>query len=212
MNNTKEMNNKFSTEFMHVSTTNSKLGAQIPCVNLPAIITCRPDAPCAKDGCYALKGNWRFTGVQASLKKNLDAYLSDSEKYFHEIQIKTALSTYCRWHSSGDMVDINYLEGMCKVARKNKNTKYLCFTKKFEVVNLYVGSGKKIPSNLKIVFSAWKEFIPYNPYNFPMTYLKDKNTPQGAIPETAIPCSGHCPECLACWGLKKGQAVYFKKH
>jgi len=32
------------------------------------------------------------------------------------------------------------------------------------------------------------------------------------IPETAIPCTGECWHCLACWSLKKGQSVYFNQH
>ena len=41
-----------------ISTSNSKLGGCIPCVNLPPIITCNPLAPCAKTGgCYACTGN-----------------------------------------------------------------------------------------------------------------------------------------------------------
>ena len=48
--------------FVTVSNTNSKLGAQIYSINLPVGITCRPDAPCFKD-CYARRGHWMYDGL-----------------------------------------------------------------------------------------------------------------------------------------------------
>ena len=48
---------------MKISITNSKLGAKIPALNLPALKTCRAGAPCRK-GCYALKGNWLYANVK----------------------------------------------------------------------------------------------------------------------------------------------------
>lgn len=111
-------------------------------------------------------------------------------------------------------MDYNYLLGMIKVANKCKQVKFLCFTKKFDIVNDYVNHGGKIPNNLKIVFSAWhKAFKVDNPFNFPVAYVffkKEELNPD--IPEMAIPCGGHCPECLACWSLKKGQSVFFNQH
>ena len=107
---------------------------------------------------------------------------------------------------------MEYLEGMCKVARKNKGTHYLCFTKKFKIVNDFLAQGKRIPKNLSIVFSAWSEWIPENPYNLPMTYVWGKDFENDLIPVDAIPCGGKCYECQACWQLKKGQTVFFKKH
>ena len=121
---------------------------------------------------------------------------------------------YFRYHSSGDIVDEKYFEGMVRVAKKCKSVKFLCFTKKFEIVNNYLASGEKIPSNLHIVFSAWdKEFKVDNPYNLPMTYVDFKDTSKNPeIPELAIPCIGKCYECQACWSLQKGQSVVFHQH
>ena len=198
---------------VHVGNHNSKLGANIPSINLPAGKTCRPDAPCFKD-CYAKKGRWLFKNVQKSLAENLEAYKQDPDGYFDEIATKTRLARYVRWHSSGDIVDDAYLTGMCKVARKNPNTDYLAFTKKFDIVNAYVDVGHRIPRNLHIVFSGWDNLFPVdNPHNFPTTWVFFKETVRNSrIPETAIPCKGKCYECLACWQLRNGQSVYFHKH
>ena len=198
-------------QYAKVSNTNSKLGGQIYGINLPPVVTCRADAPCFK-GCYACKGNWLFPNVKNSLQHNLEAYKSNPTLFFESVATQTALVRFCRWHSSGDIVDMQYFEGMCKVARKNKETHYLCFTKKYEVINEFLSKGKRIPKNLSIVFSAWSNWIPENPYNLPMTYVYGKEFNNELIPKDAIPCGGKCENCQACWTLKKGQHVYFLKH
>jgi len=198
-----------------ITTTNSKLGHQIPSINLPTI-TCRADAPCVK-GCYAKKGNWLFKGVQKGLQERLELFNSDEKKFFNTIISElNGLTTYkyVRWHSSGDIVNYNYLLGIIRVAKACTNTKFLCFTKKFNLVNLYLSLGHRLPKNLRIVYSAWdKDFIVDNPYNMPITYVSFKDKTRNAnIPETAIPCKGDCSKCLACWELHNGQSVYFEFH
>ena len=207
-----EVQSIMGNQYANVSNTNTKLGASILSINLPAGITCRADAPCRKSGCYAMKGHWLYQNVKNSLQENLDAYVNNPSLYFDSIASQTALARFVRWHSSGDIVDAKYFEGMCKVARKNKATHYLCFTKKFEIINDFIASGKKIPKNLSVVFSAWSNWIPDNPYDLPTTYVYGKNFNNELIPKDSIPCVGKCESCQSCWTLKKGQSVFFKKH
>ena len=200
--------------FVHVSTTVSKLGNAIPTVNLPPIVTCRPDAPCFKD-CYARRGNFRYKNVMSSMENNLLAYKENPQLFFTMIAEVWQNFLRTRWFAAGDIVDMDFLKGMCWVARKCPNTKILCFTKKYELINQFLDEGHKIPKNFRIVFSRWKDFPCDNKYNLPETWVyfpkggKDINA---LIPEDAIPCSGKCSKCAACWNLKKGQSVVFKKH
>lgn len=205
------------TIYPNISTTNSKLGENIASVNLPAKITCNPDAPCVREGgCYACKGNWLYKNVQKSLMENLKAYKENPKRYFEVIDIKLQLVPYrfFRWHSSGDIVDETYLKGMVDIAKKHKGTKFLCFTKKFDIVNSYLDKHR-LPKNLVIVFSSWKDFHCDNPHNLPCTYVEFKKD-NGYIPENTITCEDKCEKCTlnggGCWSLKKGQAVRFKKH
>lgn len=200
---------------MKISLTNSKLGDKIPSLNLPTTV-CRANAPCKK-GCYAMKGNWLFKNVVTSLQSNLDHFLRDPEGFFDEIidYINNDDITYkfFRWFSSGDIVNETFLKGMVRVAKKCKQTKFLCFTKKYELINEYLNVAE-LPKNLKIVLSAWdKDFKVENLHNLPMTYINFKDQTRNAdIPEFAIPCVGTCSKCKACWSLKKGQSVYFNQH
>lgn len=200
---------------VYISTGVSKLGASIPSINLPPIVTCNPDAPCFKE-CYARRGHFMYQNVKNKYIDNLKAYKENPKQFFEDIAHGTRLSLYTRWHSSGDIVDEQYLAGMCWVARKNKNVQYLAFTKQFRIVNKYVADGHRIPKNLHIVYSCWKDWVPENPYNFPTTWVYFPNKKEGVynelIPTKAVPCSGKCYACQKCWELKKGESVVFRKH
>lgn len=198
---------------VQISTGVSKLGVLIPTVNFPALVTCRADAPCRK-GCYACRGHFMYTSVKNRLMMNLQAYLKSPAQFWEDIAYGSKFNAYFRYFSSGDIPNYEFIAGMCKVARKNKNTQYLCFTKRYEWVNRYRDEKHNIPKNLHIVFSCWKDFIPDNPYNFPTTWVKFPKEPEydQFIPEDAYPCSGSCATCQRCWELKNGESVVFKKH
>jgi len=199
-----------------ISTSNSKLGI-IPSINIPPILTCRPNCPCAKD-CYAMKGHFRFRNVKESMAINLQRYKDDPQGYFEDIRhyINNGMITYSyfRWHSAGDIVDEQYLAGMVETAQKLQTTHFLAFTKKFELVNSFIDKGGYIPQNLHIVFSAWGAQLQINnPYNFPVAYVKFEDEESDAfIPEDAVECSGNCTSCLQCWNMQRGQSVFFHKH
>ena len=203
---------------MKISLTNSKLGDKIPSLNLPVEGTCRGDAPCKKSGCYALKGNWVYPNVKAALQENLKEFFENPDKFFDDIinWINNGDVSYkfFRWFSSGDIVSYKFLKGMVKVANACPQTKFLCFTKKFSIVNAYLEMFEELPKNLHVVFSGWdKDFKVDNPFNLPTTYINFKDKSKNAdIPEYAIPCTGSCKSCKACWSLEKGQSVYFNQH
>lgn len=185
----------------------------IPVINLPAIETCRKDAPCFKE-CYAAKQyRYRTNNLEAH-RRNLRAYQENPRAFFDFVAGNTALDRFCRWFGSGDIVDAEFLAGMVRVARRNKETKYLAFTKKYDIVNAYLDSGKKFPKNLTIILSGWGASFPaINPHNLPVAYVRfgDEKEDIG-IPVDAFPCAGNCANCIACWRMKAGEAVCFKKH
>lgn len=200
------------------SLSNTKLGELIPSLNLPAGVTCNQNAPCFLERkCYAMKGNFAFTAVKECHLKNLEKWKSDPFGFFDVINnfLQNTRYKYFRFHSSGDIPDSNYLDSMCKLARKNKDVNFLCFTKKYKIVNEYLTKHRR-PGNLCLVFSYWQNFKDEdgNPHNLPTSYVKFSD--ETKIPKNAFKCSGYCGECINtehnCWKLKKGQSVYFKKH
>lgn len=203
-----------SSQHVHISRSISKLGDAIPSVNLPPGITCRPDAPCISK-CYARKGRWRFSNNIDLLENNLRIWQSDPDTYRKEIGASALFSRYFRWHSAGDIPDEPYLGMMSRIAEMLPYTQFLCFTKKFELVNAYL-EEKTLPKNLRLVFSAWGDFLPENPHKLPVAYVRFKNSSQDEIPCYAFECSGHCEDCIpcgnSCWDLEHGQAVVFNEH
>lgn len=205
-----------SDEHVHISRGITKLGAAIPSVNLPPGDTCRPDAPCFRL-CYARKGRFSFTHTRDLLSRNLRLWRTDPDRYEREIECAAYTSRFFRFHSSGDIPDDAYLAMMIRVANRCKETAFLCFTKKFELVDKYIfdHGPEAIPHNLHIVYSAWGNFLPVNPHNLPIAYIKLRKE-QSAIPGDARPCSGYCGDCVAsghsCWDLKPGQSVCFNQH
>ena len=201
-----------------ISQKNSKLGAFIPTVSLPTSV-CDINLPCSKI-CYAKKGNYTYSSVKKSLQKNLDIFLKNPQDFKNQIIdfLNNGLINYnyFRWFSSGDIVNYSFLLMMVEIANKCKKTTFLCFTKKFNIVNLYLDLGHTIPKNLKIVFSGWdKTFSFDNPYNLPTTYLhhiKKSDLHLNIEVEKAFKCGGNCQDCLKCWNLKNGESVIFKKH
>lgn len=201
-----------------ISTSNSKLGAHIPTLNQPAIITCNRSAPCAKcGGCYACKGPMAFANVKSAYIFNMQSYLRDAEAFFNAIDeyLNSGLVIYkfFRWHSAGDIIDALYFEKMVELAKKTPYTKFLAFTKKFDIVNDFLNGGGTIPKNLSIVFSAWGDgFQPENPHGLPVAHIRLKNERVTTIPHTAQECGGDCSQCQKCWHLKNGEAVVFNQH
>lgn len=203
-----------STNHVHISFHNSKLGAGIPSVNLPVGCTCRPDAPCFKK-CYARRGRFSFARNRALLESNLAIWRNDPERYEDDILHTAYFHNFFRWHASGDIPDMDYLKMMVRVAQRLPKVHFLAFTKKYELVNDYISHKGSLPENLTIVFSAWGTFLPKNPFNLPVAYIHFKREP-APIPPNARSCPSYCGDCVAsgmsCWDLKPGECVAFNEH
>lgn len=207
-------------EHVHISNGISKLGANIPSVNLPAVSTCRPDAPCYKE-CYARKGRFCFQKNKGLLERNLEIWEQAPEQFEQDVKIAAFHSRFFRYHSSGDIPDVNYFLMMIRIAKELPNTSFLCFTKRFEIINVYLteaedGLHDGIPDNLHIVFSAWGDWLPDNPFHLPEAHIRFKNKPNNYIPACAHQCPKYCGECVmsgcSCWDLKRGESVVFDQH
>lgn len=199
-----------------ISLKNSKLGNMIPCINLQVGCSCRPDAPCYKN-CYARKGHMAMSSVKGCYEKNYQAYIENPSKFFDVIDTYLTFCQYkfFRYHSAGDIVDEQYLHFMCQIARKHKGTTFLCFTKKYEIVNTYLSTHKK-PKNLVLVLSNWGNWICDNPHGLPTAWVELGEDSDSLIPSNANKCSGFCGECAdtkhSCWKMKNGDSVVFHKH
>lgn len=190
-----------------LSNGNMKVG-KIKNISLPPITTC---ITCGcNQKCYALKSWRQYPNVKEGWTRNYEFYKSNKEEYFFEVMNSLAGKKidYFRWHVGGDIPDRKYLRGMAFVALHRSDIKFLCFTKKYDLLNEF------IPENLSIVASAWKDLkIPAEvKKNFPIAYVRDAKDLDARIPEDAFECPGSCSNCKKCWEAKKGGSIVFNIH
>lgn len=206
-------------QFHVTSNQISKTGEYVLTASFPIGETCRPDAPCLKQ-CYGRKGYLAASNYITSMKRNLDLYIQKPHLYFADIDLTLSMVSYrfFRWFVTGDIPDDKFFSEIAvKLAEKHPATKFLMFTKKYEIVNNYLAKGNQLPSNLTVVLSCWGNFLPLNPYGLPMSFVRFKDDSLNEhIPQDAMCCGGSCGHCIktdgGCWKLKNNTAVVFNKH
>ena len=196
---------------LNISMGNTKLGKRAtPNISLPAVITCRPDAPCTKL-CYARRGNLRFPNVKALYQENLDLWEKDPASFFTQLRsfLDEVQPAYFRWHVAGDIPDIKYYHMMQNLAHLYPNTQFLAFTKRYEMViqDRIEGAGK-LPPNLTIRLSAWPGLdFPDRVYEN-MAKVFTTHEDETRCPEEHVECPGYCPPCRECWNTQNTVLIH----
>lgn len=192
-----------------ISNGNEKMG-KIKSVSLPPVVTCRAGAPCVKQ-CYARRLQ-RFPNVRNAYESNLRLYEENPAEYFAQITRIATNERFFRYHVAGDIPDTSYFWWMVGVAKACENTTFLCFTKKYEIVNSYIAQGCTIPDNLIIIFSVWNSLELVNPYELKTAHVVPVET-KGIWGDNE--CTGNCLECAInnkrCWN-KENKVVYLVEH
>lgn len=199
------------TSKISISKGNAKMGA-IPSVSLPPVITCAKGCKCAKD-CYAVKLCRIYPTVKKAYERNYKILMDNANAFFQQINDFCKTIRYFRWHVSGDIVSGAYFINMVSIAENNPHCKYLAFTKQFDIVNEYINSYGELPSNLKIIFSAWEGMEMNNPHDLPTAHVFKRDE---EIPEHFKVCGGNCSDCICrgigCWELVNGECMALIKH
>lgn len=185
-----------------ISSGNRKLG-MVYNVSLAPIITCANCSGC-KEFCYDLKSCLQYGNVMRARARNTALLRMDRDSYFAQIEsIMTSKKKhrYFRWHVSGEIVDMDYLQRMIDIARRHPDWTYWTYTKHYMVVNRWIrdngGNKNAIPSNLHIMFSEWKGMEIINPYGMPEFRVH--------FPGEKKPACYHCPgNCDVCKRTNRG--------
>lgn len=197
-----------------ISPGNSKMGA-VPSVSLPAYETYRRDCECCKK-CYARKLERIRKSVRDAYQSNYDLLKNDPDTYWREVEASVMMTRFFRFHVSGDIPNANYFLHMVFVAERNPHCEILCFTKRFSIINRYLDAhGGRLPKNLHVLFSGWKNLKMENPYNLPEAHVLYRDGTTTAS-NGYISCGGNCAECATtgegCWTLRRGQQIVFREH
>ena len=201
-----------------ISNGNTKIGRVLN-VSLMPVMTCGNCKHCM-GYCYDVKSCCRFpdTVIDARMRNTVLLH-RDRDRYFNYIIDKCARrrkNKFFRWHVAGDIVDIDYLDRMCAIARMFPDFKFWTYTKMYDIVNEYVrthGDDRAIaiPSNLSIMFSEWSGQDMPNPYNFPTFACRLKSEADKVM--TGYHCTGNCDVCKKnnC-GCVVGQSSWIDEH
>ena len=175
--------------------------------NLPAVACITgaklreiPGTPCY--GCYAFKGRYNFSNVQAALTRRLDSLTHPDW-----VQAMTVLITgkkHFRWHDSGDIQSVDHLKKIFEVCNLTPDTQHWLPTQERQFLPL---PGSSIPKNLIIRLSAAKvDGTAGNAWSHSSTVVTDGN------PSCPAPTQGgKCLDCRACWN-KDIKNVSYGKH
>ena len=188
----------------NISEDNAKMGKVFSFSVLP-IATCKENAPCTKN-CYACKLAKMRKNVKNSWLKNTEVLsLEDKTEIAKKIALACQLQEvkFFRWNVGGDFGINGYFDLACKVAELAPDTKFLAFTKFYELADL------PKPENFNLILSVWNDFRPKNIDNYATAHYNDGSR---SMPENAIKCGGNCEKCGLCFNLKKGESIYFDKH
>lgn len=191
-----------NNNMISISKGNIKMG-DISSISLPAVVTCRPDAPCFLK-CYARKMCAYRDTVRAAYERNLDIYRNNPDSYWLQLRAHCSMVSAFRFHVSGDIPDREYLDSMIKLARDCKNCLFLVFTKRAEWVNDKISTLKKqkkaLPKNLHIILSNWGSWTLENPYGLPVTSVIPRHTSPAEIQRLVSDGSTICPSKHGEWG------------
>lgn len=196
----------------------------VPSVSLLPPDSCGPDVLCRKD-CYACRLLKTRKTWKTTLEHNLAAVREDLTGYFHAVQsfLRKEKPKMFRWHVAGDIPSVEYLHSMIWAAHWYPKVKFLCFTKRWDLVStgytdrrLSPTGTSATPSNLRIVVSRWPgDSEPRGPWvsSLPQAWIStDKRAPTPSRRQGVFACPGRCDTCGKCWALKPGQHVVLKKH
>ena len=210
---TEEVMNYDELPNLSFSTGNRKTDSLVPSISLRPILDCGNCSHCSKS-CYDFRNDLRFDDAYYSRAKNYAVWTKNPKLYFDEISLYCRRKVAFRWHIGGDVVNLDYLKGMIRVAKENRHCKFLVFTKMFDLCNEYFASHRK-PINLQIIYSGWFGQDMQNPHEFPTSHPIFPNGETSASDGARL-CTGNCSECFTtksgCWTLKKGEQITFIAH
>jgi len=204
-----------------ISAGNMKTG-RIPAFSLLPGVTCSKAAcaSCLTDGCYAVKSAFQhgyninnnttltaWARNTAIAKKDLPALESYLNQYFDSM----TAPRFFRIHVSGDFFSVEYAEMWRRVIIAHPHTKFLFFTKQWDVMRAVDFLNIE---NLSPVLSGWTGCpVPQDLIDkgFRVAWCDDGK--ENRIPDDAIECPGNCESCGMCWNLYKvNHDTYFHKH
>jgi len=172
--------------------------------NIPAsacqtgqILALVKDTPC--EGCYALKGRYRFPNVKAALARRLKSLTHP--RWVEAMTVLVKGKKHFRWHDSGDIQSVDHLKKIFEVCNQTPATSHWMPTREAKLFTLM--QPEVVPKNLIIRMSS--HMIDQGPVKFwphTSTVVRAGNT----CP--ARDQGNECGSCRRCWDKEINNVAY----
>ena len=145
------------------------------------------------DGCYALKGRYRFRNVKEPLERRYQAAKNNPGWIYGMVYlIQVSKHKEFRWHDAGDLIDLQHLLRIFEVCKLTPDVKHWLPTREAQILSNI--DPRMVPDNLIIRLSATMVDGPA-PKSWPWTSTVVKNGASCPAPKQ----DNECKDCRACW-------------
>lgn len=167
------------------------------------------------DGCYAMRGNYRFENVRRAQMQRARAVKSPLWAAAMVTVINRSKVGHFRWHDSGDLQNVEHLRKICDVARATPTVAHWLPTKELGTVRAYLDSGEAIPGNLVVRVSAYffDGTATLSPDLIAAGVRTSSSHHKGPALGKVCPAptqGGRCEECRDCWDRDVSNVSYHK--
>ena len=147
-------------------------------------------------GCYALKGRYNFSNVQAALQRRLQAIASP--RWVEAMTVLVQGHEFFRWHDSGDLQSLEHLKKIVRVCEQTPSVAHWMPTREVGILKEYKKT-QALPANLVVRVSATMvNRVPHKFHEHSSTVITSKDLASCHL--CPAPEQGNnCGACRACW-------------
>jgi hypothetical protein len=115
---------------------------------------------------------------------------------------------YFRFHDSGDILGLWYLESIARVAENLPKIKFWVPTREYQILRLWDKEVGSLPSNLIIRVSALRvDASPPKVLGLPASTVYKDSEPTGSLCPSYLQ-GGRCLDCVKCWDRRSKNIAY----
>jgi hypothetical protein len=156
------------------------------------------------EACYAATLEKQYTNLHKAITRN-DSLLSDAP--LEKRQLPVIMDRVLRFHSLGELINIQHLENFCTIANYNPETFFTLWTKRTDLINKYFSENDK-PLNLSLIYSSPRVGkIESLPLHFDKVFTVHAKKPSNE--NIDINCHSKCKDCMLCY--KKNDVIYINE-
>ena len=155
--------------------------------------------------CYACKGMYQFPNVGKAQTARINA--THDPQWVEAMIVAIGTDPFFRWHDSGDIYSLEYLEKIIQVVKSTPNTKHWLPTREKSIIRAWQKKHGDFPKNIVVRVSATM-IDGKLPAGFANTSSVHKDKPGIGVECKAYTRKGKCGSCRKCWNPKIQNVSY----